>query len=195
VPPPNLPPTPPGFPNPGNLPNIGPLLIVAGEKQKETAGKLKVASTKLRDLSTVLNPTGHVVQNLRLFRNAVGVVRLLLMKIRNQLRLFEEGLASIKVPYISFSTTKIGSVTVITNMSINETRPFLPISAKIAEVAEDLSNMREGLWTLYSGLDALDQRMPHIQNELVQGADALESASNSMTIVGEKMIEAGKKLP
>jgi hypothetical protein len=169
-------------------------MVEAGEKQKQTAAKLKSAGGKLRSGAVYLNSDGQIVAAIKGLKTGATAIRVVLGPVVSALNFVEQTLNGITVPTISTSTTKIMNVNVITGIQIGSTKPLQTVGAKVGQIGEKVDGVRTQLDSMADQLGQLESNMPKIKNEIVQAADDIEASCNSMTEMGDKMIDAGKKM-
>ena len=182
------------IPNPPKS-QTGPKLVVAGQKQKATAGRMRSASKRVRFFANNLNSNHRLIKTLEAMRTGLTAIRNILSPFQTALTSVHDALDNIKVPKIEFNTTTIlGGITVVTGISIDHTKPFLTTANFFGTMAEQVSDLRTSLQEMKTSLTELLDHVPQMREDLRNGADDLAEAADNLDATGDALIDAGNAM-
>lgn len=185
------------FPPPPAPPKsqAGAKLIQAGQKQKQTAGRIQSASKRVRFFANNLNSNHRLVKTTEAMRTGLTAIRNILSPVQTTLNSVHDALDGIKVPKIEFSTTNIptpvGSIRVVTGITIDNTKPFLTAAGFFGNMADQVSDLRGSLQEMKTSLTELLDYVPQMREGLRNFADDLQDAADNLDATGDALIEAG----
>lgn len=169
----------------------GAKLIQAGQKQKQTAGRIQSASKRVRFFANNLNSNHRLVKTTEAMRTGLTAIRNILSPIQSAFTSVHDALDDIKVPKIEFSTANVAGVSVVTGITIDSTKPFRTTANFFATMAEQVSDLRGSLLEMKTSLTELLDHVPQMREGLRNFADDLQEAADNLNATGDALIEAG----
>lgn len=181
-------------PAPPNAPS-GAKLIQAGQMQKQSASRLRLLANQVRIFADSLTTEHILVKTVRAIRTALIAIRVILEPIQTALSGLFDALNSIKVPKLEIKTAKVVGITVVTGISIENTKPLAGAAMFFATMATAVGNLRESLGTMRDSLGELLKHRAQFRLGLWNLANELRLTAESMDATGDALIQAGSSPP
>ncbi len=178
---------------------LGDQMVVAGQKQIATGGKLKEGADQLRDFGDALATGEQIHTSMGSIRDGATSIRSLLAPVVTALQFIVNALNGIRIPTISRKTESfdfpvVGRLTLVTGVTIGSTSPFASIATRVETVRVNFANIRDALLTIADDLRDLRNELPAIRTKLRGTADEMEGGGTDLILSGKAMQTAGRAL-
>jgi hypothetical protein len=178
---------------------LGDQMVVAGQKQIATGGKLKEGAVQLREFGDSLAPGEQIHTSMGSIRDGATSIRSLLAPVVTALQFIVTALNGIRIPTVTPQTRNInfpviGQVRFVTGITIGSTNPFAAIATRVETVRANFANIRDALNTIANDLRDLRNQLPDIRTNLVGTADDMDSGGTDLIASGQALRTAGTAL-
>lgn len=170
-------------------------LKIAGEKQKQTASRLRSAAKRVHSFGVRLNSNHRLVKTAVALRTGLHSVRIILSPVYTALDSIHDALDSIKVPKVEFTKGSVMGISVVTGISVESTKPFNATANYFATLATKVEELRGSLQEMETSLTELIDHVPQMKQGILNGAEDLYDAAENLDATGDALIDASKSVP
>lgn len=177
---------------------VGTQLVTVGQNEQSIGDKVIRASARIEQLSASFKPDGQFSNSLAEIRSGVATIAGYLGPVASALTFIVNGLNGISIPVVRFTTSNIpgivGNVTFVTGITVDSTKPFSSIAARVNTVLANVNATIKTLNDIAAGIQNFRNEFPDIQAQLAETSRDLQQGGTEMTGAGVAMEKAGHLL-